>query len=250
MSTVAPAALKQFAQKWENECGLKSAVLSGVVGDLSHKARGGFHISREDNPAGNFSITRPDDRAGNGPNNAAAAIDMTLSTADMKTCTGRLVKVWGDKNHPARRYINAFNGWQGSGSATRWDVYAGTKGYATPDHKWHVHLEFRRRFVTSTSALNIVLAALKGQGYSLKPPPYPGRILKRNDAQTSPDASLKVWQGRMISRGWLDLGKAADGFFGDTTEQVVKAIQKQCKVPVDGMIGPQTWGLPWTCPVT
>lgn len=256
MSTVATSPLRKLADQWENECGLKSAVLSGIVGDKSHAARGGYHISRGDNPAGNYSITRPDDRAGNGPNDAAAAIDMTMSTADMKSCTTRLLAIYNDKSHPARKYVNAFNGWLGSGDASRWDVYAGTKKYATADHKWHVHLEIRRKYVNDSTALGVILAALKGTpvvaakpAAPVKVPAYPGRILRRNDKQSKPDAALKLWQQRMIARGWSKLG-TADGFFGATTQEVVRQFQQQCKVPVDGEIGPKTWPLPWTARIT
>lgn len=261
MSTVATALMKGLASDWESKCGLTSAVISGIVGDLAHRLRGGFHISRQDQPTTNFSVVRPDDRPGNGPDDAAAAIDMTMSTADMKTCTARLVKMWTNKADPRRKYINAFNGWLGSGDAQRWDVYANTKSYASPDHKWHVHLELRRKYVASATAAKAVLSVLKGEPVdqylvsigaaklTAAAPPYPGRVLKRNDRQTRPDPYVKKFQDRMIARGWTSLGKAGDGFFGRGTEEVVKRFQAQVGVPVDGMIGPKTWPLPWTRPL-
>lgn len=262
MSTVATSQLRQLASDWEDKCGLSSAVLSGTVGDPAHKARGGYHISREDQPATNYSVTRPDDSAGNGPDDACAAIDMTMSTADMKTCTARLMKAYTNTADPRRKYINAFNGWDGSGDAQRWDVYARKIETATADHKWHVHLEIRRKYAASATAMKAILSLLKGESVSAyltsigvttsvstKAPAYPGRVLKRNDSQTKADSALKAWQTRMIARGWTSLGAKGDGFFGAGTESVVKRFQTQCGQPADGMIGPKTWPLPWTRPI-
>lgn len=266
MATVATPEMRKFAADWEKTCGLKSARMSGIVGDLSHAKKGGFHISREDqtNPA-NFSVVRPDDKLG--PSDAAAAVDMTMNAGDMVTCTKRLIAAYTNTADPRRKYVNAFNGWLGSGSARRWDVYARNVSTASDDHKWHVHLEIRRKYVTSATALNAVLSILRGQSVatylksigaatavSLKPgvmpkvPPYPGKPLSRNDKQAKPDPHVKLFQARMIARGWTSLG-VADGYFGPGLERVVKAWQKSLGVSADGVIGPKTWPTPWTRPV-
>lgn len=252
MTTIATAEIKDLASKWENECGLASATLSGIVGDSAHRARGGYHISRHDNPSGNYSIVRPDDKTG-GPSNAAAAIDMSMTKADMITCTRRLLSIYDNRSDPRRRYCNAFNGWLGSGDASRWDLYAGTRKYATADHKWHVHLEIHRRYVEDSNALKAVLSGLKGESVGqymgvVTPPVYPGYIMKRNDQATKPDLNVRKWQARMLDRGWASIG-LADGYFGQRTEDVVKRFQQHCKVHVDGEIGPATWPLPWTDPL-
>lgn len=261
MSTSAPAELRKFAADWESKCGLKSAVMSGIVGDLSHQARGGYHISREDNPKGNYSVVRPDDKSG--PSDVAAAVDMTLNAADMKVCTARLLAAYSNVKDPRRKYVNAFNGWMGSGTARRWDVYARSVAVASADHRWHVHLEIRRKYVKSPVALNAVLSILRGDSVAAylksigivtaalpvaKPPAYPGRPLRRNDGQTTPDANVKAFQKRMIARGWTSLG-AADGFFGAKLDSVVKRWQQAIGFSADGVIGPKTWPTPWTRPL-
>lgn len=267
MTTVAPSLVAQLAADWEKKCGYSSAVTSGIVGDAAHKLRGGYHLSRADNPAGNYSIVRPDDGPGMGPDNLAAAIDMTMSTADMKTCTSRLIKAYTDTADPRRKYLNAFNGWTGTGGAQRWDVYARAVKSATADHKWHVHLEIRRRFVNSATAMAAILSVLKGEtstAYlrsigvtvlvsfdsvtSIAAPAYPGRVLKRNDSQTKADPAVKLFQQQMIVRGWKSVGRA-DGFFGAKLESVVRRFQSVCGLPADGVIGPRTWPTPWTRPL-
>lgn len=265
MSTVAPALVKQLASDWSNKCGLKSAKLTGIVGDAAHAARGGYHRSRQDNPDGNYSIVRPDDLTG--PADMASAIDMNLSASDMRLCTGRLVSAFMNGSDPRRKYLNAFNGTLDSKTARRFDVYARKVKAASPDHLWHIHLEIRRKYVGSATAMKAILSILKGESVAQylasvgvshsasagsgattsTAPPFPG-ILKRNDKQSKPDAGVKAFQARMIARGWSSLG-VADGFFGPKLESVVKKWQGQVGLGADGVIGAKTWPTPWTRPV-
>jgi Putative peptidoglycan binding domain len=259
MSTRATAQLVELAKGWERI--YPSARCSGIVGDARHRRTGGFHVSREDNPRGNYSIVRPQDRWGNGPDDAAAAIDMSMNTHDMTLCTRRLIAVYGNTVDPRRRFVNAFNGTVDGRTARRWDVYAQVVGPASSDHTWHIHAECRRRYVTSAVAVRAWLSALRGEsvagylaglGIVVIPtatnravaPPYPGRVLQRGDS----GPAVGLWQQRMLQRGWHSLG-AADSQFGPRTESVVRRFQQHCRVSVDGKIGPATWPLPWTDPL-
>lgn len=164
MATNAPAELVYLSNEWEKLYG--SAVLSGIIGDAAHAARGGYHISIKDQPATNYSVIRPDDKAppGTWPRDMASAVDMTLNLADMKVCHGRLREVWKNRaNDPRIKYINAWNGWDGNGSPGRYDVVTGSVSTASDDHKWHVHLEIRRRYVNDRAAMNAILSILKGE---------------------------------------------------------------------------------------
>ena len=60
---------------------------------------------------------------------------------------------------------------------------------------------------------------------------------------------LKMWQQRMLDRGWSGIG-VADGRYGPRTERVVRQFQKSKGLAVDGKIGPGTWAAAWTEPVT
>jgi hypothetical protein len=177
MATYATTAERWLADEWEKV--YASAVLSGIVGDLAHKARGGYHISIQDQPSTNYSVIRTDDKAppGNWARDRASAIDMTMNTADMKKCHVRLRDIWKNRSRdPRMKYINAWNGWDGEGDAGRYDVVTGKVTTATPDHKWHIHLEIRRRYVNDMNAMRAILSMLKGQSLaayqeSLSPPP-------------------------------------------------------------------------------
>lgn len=271
-ATVAPAALRRLAEGWERL--YPSAVCSGICGDRAHQQRGGFHIGRRFQSKSNYSVIRPDDRPGNGPDDAAAAVDMSMNRRDMVLCNKRIKAVFDNPGDPRRKYINAVNAWSGSGDAVRYDMVARTRSRATPDHKSHVHGETRRRWVNSQTMVAAWLSMLAGDSVAVylrqvgvpaakpaagKPggkavpaklpavPKYPGRVLRRT-TRTAPDLAVKTVQTRLRERGYRSLG-TPDGLFGPKLEAAVKAFQRQCRVPADGVIGPKTWPLFWTRPL-
>lgn len=200
MATLSTASLNWLANEWEKL--FKTAVLSGIVGDLAHKARGGYHISREDQSKSNYSVTRPDDKPGNGPNDRAAAIDMTMSTADMKKCHIRLRESWKNRaKDPRWKYVNAWNGWDGVGGAGRYDVITGNVSTATADHKWHIHFEIRRKYVNDMNAMRAILSLLKGESYVAAPttPATPAKPSTGDDDMTKDEllAVLRSYDGRV-----------------------------------------------------
>ncbi len=249
MSTVATAAMRQLAADWEKLW--KSAQISGIVPDARHLRQGGYHCSRQDQvDKSNYSVVRPDDKLG--PDNAAAAIDMTMNRADMIACTKRRVTVFADASDPRRKYINAFNGTLDGSTALRWDVYARKRTSASSDHTWHVHMEVRRKYVESSSAMAAILSVLKGQSKAAflgsvpavqsQRPAFPG-TLRRSSSQKSPDPSVKMLQVQLGKRG-LTFG-TADGLFGPKVEAAVKEWQRRSKLTVDGIVGPKTWASLW-----
>lgn len=196
MATLSTSALNWLADEWEKV--YNSAVLSGIVGDLAHKARGGYHISRQDQPSNNYSVTRADDKLG--PSDRAAAIDMTMNTADIKKCHIRLRDIWKNRaNDPRMKYINAWNGWDGQGSAGRYDVITGKVGTATADHKWHIHLEIRRRYVNDMDAMRAILSMLKGESLAT----YQGKSdIQGDDDMPLTDADVKkIWDVDYLPSG-------------------------------------------------
>lgn len=165
MATLVSDPIRWLAKEWEDNCGYASAVLSGIAPDAAHLGRGGYHCSIQDLIAnGNgsdYSNTRPDDKGYNPK--YGAAIDMSMSTADMVKCHNRVRAVWADKTDPRRKYINAINTWDGSGDAVRLDFYANSERSATDDHKWHNHDETRRRYLLDWEAVRAVASVFKGE---------------------------------------------------------------------------------------
>lgn len=107
------------------------------------------------------------------------------------------------------------------------------------DHLDHVHVAM------TTANARSLLASLGGTPPSTSHPPYPGYEMRKDPGKF--DANVKVFQGRMRERGW-DIG--VDGYFGDQTDRVVRAFQKEKGLGVDGVVGPRTWAAAWTAPVT
>lgn len=258
MSTVATAAMKQLSSDWAKTCGLKSATPSGIVGDARHMKTGGYHLGRAFQPSSsNYSVVRPDDKLG--PDNAAAAIDMTMSHPDMITCTNRLVAAYTNLQDPRRKYLNAFNGTQDGKTARRWDIYARKTKSATQDHTEHVHMEIRRKYVDSAVAMKAILSILRGQSVAayLKEAGTTGSVASTGSTSTPPSftATLKrgssvspavrQFQSQLLKRGVSSIG-VADGLFGPKLESAVKDLQAAAGLVVDGVIGPKTWPLPWT----
>ena len=73
-------------------------------------------------------------------------------------------------------------------------------------------------------------------------PAFPGTV-KRG----SRGSAVKAVQQRLRDRGWkIDV----DGIFGAGTEAVVKAFQRDKRLPDDGIAGPNTWKALWNSPIT
>ena len=60
-------------------------------------------------------------------------------------------------------------------------------------------------------------------------------------------SDLRRWQRQMRARGW---SLTADGLYGPKTEQAARQFQAEKGLPVDGLIGAQTWAAAWEEPVT
>jgi hypothetical protein len=254
VTTIAGQLIKDFANKWDNA--LPSAVFSGIVGDAQHAASGGYHISIEDqvNPQ-NYSVVRVDDAAppGDWPRNEASAVDMSMSLQDMVLTYTRVKVVWENANDPRRKYINAVNVFDGIGDAERLDFVSGSRTYASPDHKWHTHLEVRRRYVHDPAAFDAAFSMVNGESLSaylnrtnqLPPPPPPieghapgTRDLWNNGGPNYMTGADVAYVQRFIGPRRCGL---ADGEFGPNTESGVRWYQGMRGLHVDGIVGPQTW---------
>lgn len=164
MTTLAaPFIANGVVSAWEQE--YPSASFSGIVGDAAHQARGGYHISIEDQSSSNYSVVRPDDKAppGTWSRRHATALDMSMNKADMVKCTRRMMVVWSDRTDPRRQYFNGFNAWTGSGDAQRWDYVTNTVQKSTNDHQWHVHKELRRKYYDVPKAFRALISIIRGE---------------------------------------------------------------------------------------
>lgn len=234
MATRAHPITWYIARNWETY--YASAVLSGIVGDAAHQLGGGYHISIEDNRITNYSVIRPDDKAppGDWPRDLAAAIDMSMNPTDMATCSWRLWYCWNDLTDPRRIYLNGFNGWfNDGGPAKRYDFVTQGISTTTSDHKWHVHAEERRRYVTSQGPADAILSVLRGeskQDYlnSLRPKGVYDMFCKFGDGEGTTDGNPAVatLQDELASQG-ADFSPVGgiDGKYGQgTADRMVQVL--------------------------
>jgi peptidoglycan hydrolase-like protein with peptidoglycan-binding domain len=59
--------------------------------------------------------------------------------------------------------------------------------------------------------------------------------------------TVEQWQAKMKKRGWTI---AVDGDYGNRSEQVCRAFQREKHLHMDGILGPNTWEKAWTAPRT
>lgn len=263
MATLVSAPMRAAVDGIVHQCGLGSAVLSGIVPDRRHLNNGGYHCSVEDLIAyGNradYSNTRTDDRGFNPK--YGAGFDVTMSKADMVRVYKRVHAVWKDKTDPRRKYVNAINVWDGTGDAVRLDFVTGQAKYASPDHKWHTHGEFRRRWVNDPRAGRAIVSMFKGESKAtwsareetgksvpVKATPKPVATPAPKHAPGSrvlkyvPGA--KILSGQDVTFVQKKIGARAgtpDGVFGAKTRAAVRWYQQSKGLQVDGQVGPATW---------
>lgn len=216
MSTFSTDQLNGLASDWDSGMDYPSATLSGIVPDQAHLDEGGYHVSIEDqvNP-NNYSVVRADDKAppGNWSRNRAAAIDMSMNTADMIKCWNRVFVVWQNRaTDPRAKYFNAFNGWNGVGSAERLDFVTGSRTTASADHKWHNHDETRRRYVNDPEMRRAKASVYRGetvQQYlgTTNANPLGGKKMMLGKIGSNP-AIYQSWDGRTRQQVMADQGDA------------------------------------------
>lgn len=255
MTTKAHSLTTQFARDWEAL--LPSATFSGIVGDQAHRLRGGYHISIEDQGSGNYSVTRVDDKAppGNWPRDLAAGVDMSMSKADMITTYNRVMVVWTNPDDPRRKFFNAVNVYDGVGDAERLDFVTNQRSYASPDHKWHNHLEIRRRYVTDPRAYDAGLSMLRGEGLMaylertgqapVPPPAVGGKPGTRTLRYVPGSTFAQMMKGEDVAYvqrfiGEKRMGKA-DGVAGPKFAEGVRWYQGIRGIERDGVVGKVTW---------
>lgn len=165
---MATLATKTMYQLWYLfDAKLASAVLSGIVGDFAHTLAPGKHLSWQDNVnkfGGNsWPVIQGSDR---NPRNksGAGAIDITMNRQDQNKVHNNLIKVYKNrKTDPRAKYIAAFNGWNGSGSPMRYQLYNGETAYTDDSHKWHEHIEVYYAYIDDPQMPRAVISAAMGE---------------------------------------------------------------------------------------
>jgi hypothetical protein len=202
---------------WE-EC---DALIPGVLLGGIYAWKSGYHSSRAENLVNwpwSYSVRFPLDLQ-RGPADKARAIDLTMSAANMKLYTGRLVAA-ADRNDPRMRPVRSFYGTVDGvnvvGRIRDDDTGPYRKATSDTSHLWHDHISIWCAYCADWTALSGVLSVLAGQ-------------TKREDPMIglkSGDQGQGVYAlQNLLRRAGFDPGPS-DGDYGPATSSALLACRK------------------------
>src|SRR5690606_37806559 len=144
-----------------------------------------------------------------------------------------------DMLHGIRDAIEYLREVGGAGS----EIKGHRDGYATACPGDHLY-EWVRRGAPRPGSAGTKTAPKTGSSKS-SVPPWPGRYLRYPPIMRGED--VRTWQARMSRRGWrIDV----DGAYGPQSREVCSKFQREKRLVVDGIVGPETWRAAWTAPIT
>lgn len=256
MTEYAPAAI----QGVYNRITVGSKQMSGIIGDQAHTY--GYHRCRDVLPGNDYSRVLQLDLQGDGQ--AASALDVKFSSADMKTVSNRLLSA-AKANDGRLRGLREFGGTVDGVNTKSYDLAARHEGTNEWDdtHLWHVHLSFYRAYANSASVLNTIADVINAGGTPAPPPklPRPGQWslppghwfgpVTGPDEQHSGDPAydddavrygVKQIQDRVNAMGYN--AGYADGIYGDPeTVSGVKRWQAAVKRSQTGLMKQDDWAV-------
>ncbi|QSB15246.1 peptidoglycan-binding protein [Natronosporangium hydrolyticum] len=216
-------------------------------------AKSGYHSSRAYNQAnhpGNYSIRLSLDLQG--PSDKAAAIDYTMSDAEMRRRTGYL-RDGVERNDPRLYAVREFYGTVNSSTVFGRikDSRTGSWRVSSADssHLWHIHISFFRAYVNVWNELSPVLSVLSGESLSA----WQDRQGSGGDdnAIVAPSGSpaLQVTspvtqEARVgqLQRALNELGEnlTVDNRYTQAVADAVRRMQQAAGIPADGIYGTQS----------
>jgi hypothetical protein len=187
-------------------------------------AKSGYHSSRtynQVNHPGNYSIRLALDLQG--PADKAAAIDYTMSDAEMRKRTGYLVAA-ADRRDPRLYAVREFYGtvdgrWvTGRIKASRTGVWSASSSDSS--HLWHVHVSLLRAYVDRWSELEPVLSVLRGETLAQWQTRASGGSGIMLPELGDEGEHVRYWQRRLNRLG---ARLEVDGSYGPATQAAVSA---------------------------
>lgn len=155
-----PDAIRACYDEIEKAC--PSAQLSGIYTD-----KPGYHNCRDRLPSSDYSVQRSWDKKGDA--GAGGALDVTLSDADIKKFTQRLIdETKKSSDNGPLRALNCFYGTTNGYDVTGMDVPGQYWVTSDDSHLWHNHLSGKREFANDKAAwldvADVMLGRTPGSG--------------------------------------------------------------------------------------
>lgn len=224
-------------------------LLGGIYANKS-----GYHNTRAANQASwpnNYSIRLSLDQQG--PSDKAAAIDYTMSDAEMRLRTGYL-RDGVNRNDPRLYAVREFYGTLNSSTVFGRikDSRTGSWRSSTADssHLWHIHISFFRAYVNIWNELSPVLSVLSGESLSA----WEARQSSgggNGDGVAAPSGfpplqvtSPVTQEARVgqLQRALNELGEnlTVDNRYTQAVADAVRRMQEAAGIAADGIYGPQS----------
>jgi hypothetical protein len=158
MGEYAPSAIKDAFPIIDRA--YKSAKFSGILSG----GRYGYHVSRNRLRAmgktGDYSIQAAVDKEGDG--DAGSGLDVTLSDAEMKIATRRLMDACEKKDPRVQGKLREFFGTLDGKTVTGYSPYRGRRVSADKSHLWHIHLSGHRKYANDRAAWRGIAEVMAG----------------------------------------------------------------------------------------
>src|SRR5690606_37757330 len=161
-----PSPSRISAGMWRLWTAAREVIPGAKMGGI-YAGKPGYHSSRQENQSkwpGNYSIRLALDKQG--PSDKAAAIDLTLSDAEMRKRTRYLADA-AKRNDPRLAAVREFYGTLDSRTVYGRikDTRTGPWRASTADrsHLWHIHISIFRAYVDRWDELKPILSVLAGQ---------------------------------------------------------------------------------------
>jgi hypothetical protein len=162
--------------------------LSGIYAN-----KPGYHNCRNQLPSSDYSVQKSYDQKGDGW--AAGALDITLSDADMKKFTQRLIdetKKNGDKGKlkALREFFGTTNGYDVTGMDVPGQYFISSDD----SHLWHVHCSSKREYANDKAAWQDVASVILGTSTPPEDDDMPKQIyLYSKSGQTTKLGKSGTW---------------------------------------------------------
>lgn len=163
-----------------------------------------------------------------GPKDKARAIDWTMSDADMRIYTKRLVDA-ADRNDPRMRGVREFYGTVDSrnviGRIRNDDKSAFVYSTSDASHLWHIHLSVWAAYCDNWEILSGIISVLAGESLAAWRARTEEGVMLPRKGDKGP--IVEYWQRLLIRAGEKLPQFGADGEYGDETENAVNSFRKK-----------------------
>lgn len=212
--------------------------LGGIYAD-----KPGYHNTVAANQSrwpGNYSVRYSLDTQ-QGPRDKARAIDYTMSDADMRKYTQRLLDAC-NRNDPRVKGLREFYGTVNKrtvvGRIRNDDRSAFRSSTSDSSHLWHIHISLWAAYCDNWEILSGIISVLAGESLAAWRARMEEGVMLPQKGDQGP--IVEYWQRLLLRAGEKLPQFGADGHYGDETQDAVNSFRKKHGVAPTNRITPWT----------